>query len=200
MAIIAILAAIAVPNFLEAQVRAKVSRVRADVRSTATAIESYKIDNNKYPPAAEYPYAAYTNGNYNGSYYSSRISSWLSTPIAYLTSMTNDVFVPAGTHSASNPHWYRYIYFNYEEMIAGVATPNQNFGRKEATGGWLFYSYGPDQDTNQAAPKLGTNGTFTRYDPTNGTVSWGNIIRTNASPEGYVPAHPLVTGNPKGPN
>src|SRR6059058_569753 len=49
VAIIAILAAIAVPNFLEAQTRAKVSRVRADARTVATAIESYAVDNNKYP-------------------------------------------------------------------------------------------------------------------------------------------------------
>ncbi len=47
VAIIAILAAIAVPNFLEAQVRAKVSRARSDMRSIAVAIESYAVDNNK---------------------------------------------------------------------------------------------------------------------------------------------------------
>jgi prepilin-type N-terminal cleavage/methylation domain-containing protein len=39
VAIIAILAAIAVPNFLEAQVRAKVSRIKADFRSVATGLE-----------------------------------------------------------------------------------------------------------------------------------------------------------------
>lgn len=50
VAIIAILAAIAVPNFLEAQVRSKVSRVKSDQRSFATALESYYIDNNTYPP------------------------------------------------------------------------------------------------------------------------------------------------------
>lgn len=49
VAIIAILAAIAVPNFLEAQTRAKVSRVMADQRSYATALETYYIDNNTYP-------------------------------------------------------------------------------------------------------------------------------------------------------
>src|SRR4026208_482521 len=49
VAIIAILAAIAVPNFLEAQVRAKVSRVKADMRSLATGIETYAVDANKYP-------------------------------------------------------------------------------------------------------------------------------------------------------
>src|SRR5690242_5547440 len=48
VAIIAILAAIAVPNFLEAQIRSKVARVKADLRSTALAMESYRIDTNKY--------------------------------------------------------------------------------------------------------------------------------------------------------
>jgi prepilin-type N-terminal cleavage/methylation domain-containing protein len=46
VAIIAILAAIAVPNFLEAQTRSKVSRVKTDMRSLATAIEAYAVDNN----------------------------------------------------------------------------------------------------------------------------------------------------------
>ena len=49
VAIIAILAAIAVPNFLEAQVRSKVSRVKSDFRSLAVGIESYRVDHNTYP-------------------------------------------------------------------------------------------------------------------------------------------------------
>ncbi len=49
VAIIGILAAIAVPNFLNAQVRAKVSRVFADLRSLGNAIEMYTIDNNTQP-------------------------------------------------------------------------------------------------------------------------------------------------------
>jgi prepilin-type N-terminal cleavage/methylation domain-containing protein len=40
VAIIAILAAIAVPNFLESQTRAKISKVYADFRAIATAIEA----------------------------------------------------------------------------------------------------------------------------------------------------------------
>ena len=47
--IIAILAAIAVPNFLEFQVRAKVARVKSDMRTLATALEGYYVDNNAYP-------------------------------------------------------------------------------------------------------------------------------------------------------
>ncbi|MCC5876390.1 MAG: prepilin-type N-terminal cleavage/methylation domain-containing protein, partial [Candidatus Sumerlaeia bacterium] len=53
VAIIAILAAIAVPNFLEAQTRAKVARVNSDLRSLATAIEAYRVDNNDYPEGTD---------------------------------------------------------------------------------------------------------------------------------------------------
>jgi prepilin-type N-terminal cleavage/methylation domain-containing protein len=50
VAIIAILAAIAVPNFLEAQTRAKVARVLSDQRTYATALETYQIDSSTYFP------------------------------------------------------------------------------------------------------------------------------------------------------
>jgi len=51
IAIITILALIAIPNFIEAQTRAAVSRVQADMRNTATAVESYFLDYNAYPYA-----------------------------------------------------------------------------------------------------------------------------------------------------
>ena len=50
MAIIAILAAIAVPNFFEAQVRSKVSRTKSDMRTVGTAINAYIVDYNDVPP------------------------------------------------------------------------------------------------------------------------------------------------------
>jgi len=49
VAIIGILAAIAVPNFINAQERAKVGRARSDVRSIVNALEMYRLDNNNYP-------------------------------------------------------------------------------------------------------------------------------------------------------
>jgi len=36
-------------NFLEAQTRSKVSRVKADIRSVVTALEAYYVDWNNYP-------------------------------------------------------------------------------------------------------------------------------------------------------
>lgn len=44
VAIIGILAAIAVPNFLNAQMRAKIARAQSDMRATMTAIEQLRID------------------------------------------------------------------------------------------------------------------------------------------------------------
>ena len=49
VAIIAILAAIAVPNFVEAQVRAKVARVDADMRTLTVALQTYAVDHNSFP-------------------------------------------------------------------------------------------------------------------------------------------------------
>ena len=71
VAIIAILAAIAVPNFLEAQTRSKVSRAMSDLRSLGTAVESYAVDHNVYPP--------------NTLTFDSTSLTPLSTPIAYIT-------------------------------------------------------------------------------------------------------------------
>ena len=54
MGIIAILAAIAVPNLLEAQVRAKVARAKADLRTLTLGLEAYAADWNIYPPCNAY--------------------------------------------------------------------------------------------------------------------------------------------------
>jgi type II secretion system protein G len=49
VAIIGIIAAIAIPNLLNAINRGKQKRTMADMRSIATAIESYSVDWNFYP-------------------------------------------------------------------------------------------------------------------------------------------------------
>src|SRR5450756_1790676 len=52
IAIIIILAAIAIPNYLSMTARAKRSRVASDFAAIATALETYKTDWNQYPPAS----------------------------------------------------------------------------------------------------------------------------------------------------
>ena len=80
VAIIAILAAIAIPNFLEAQTRSKVSRARADMRTIVTALEAYAVDNRTYPPNPD------VSTGFNVT------PLQLTTPIAYLSSRYIDPF------------------------------------------------------------------------------------------------------------
>ena len=53
VAIIGIIAAIAIPNLLNAIDRGKQKRTMADLRSIGTAVESYAVDNNVYPQATD---------------------------------------------------------------------------------------------------------------------------------------------------
>ncbi len=52
VAIVGIIAAIALPNLLNALDRGKQKRTMADLRSIATAVEQYSIDNTIYPTSA----------------------------------------------------------------------------------------------------------------------------------------------------
>ena len=52
IAIIGILAAIAIPNLLSAVQRGRQKRSMSDMRTLATAVESYSVDNNVYPAAS----------------------------------------------------------------------------------------------------------------------------------------------------
>ena len=81
VAIIAILAAIAIPNFLAAQVRSKVARVQSELQTTATALESYHVDNDIYP---EY------KSPFDGTDH--HVPILLTTPVAYITTIGRDIF------------------------------------------------------------------------------------------------------------
>lgn len=194
VAIIAILAAIAVPNFLEAQVRSKVSRAKADMRTIATALESYAVDNNRYPVAYNFELAIPTPKN-------PRILRLLplTTPISYLTSLPQDVFnrEEAETDSASaqsNDELRHFIYVD-RWSYSGGPTPNpamlnpasgfngQNYyrtllGRDYPASAWLMRSRGP-LGTGRSAEGANLGSLIDErvaYDPTNGTVSRGTIM------------------------
>src|SRR5690606_11789808 len=83
VAIISILSAIAVPNFMEAQTRAKVSRTKADLRAIATGLETYRTDYNMYPVVGNLRFP----GSWDMSIpYGQRLKP-VTTPIAYITSI-----------------------------------------------------------------------------------------------------------------
>ena len=84
VAIIGILAAIAVPNFLNAQVRAKVAQAKSEIRSLAMANEQYFLDNNTYPNESEHN--AWERGRNEAGLF------WLTTPVSYMSQIPEDPF------------------------------------------------------------------------------------------------------------
>lgn len=197
VAIIAILAAIAVPNFLEAQTRSKVSRARTDMRSIATALESYYVDNNRYPPMlGQNPGQTENQTNGHGGV---RNFAWrtvpqnITTPIAYITSSIPDVFKigktnqPFGSNvgepfASGNPLDLGFVYHNIQQYVDEIGPPSWGPGDLNDYGQWRMFSLGPDGLFNSIGTADPTLGWI--YDPTNGTISSGMILRTQKDVEG----------------
>lgn len=218
VAIIAILAAIAVPNFLEAQVRSKVSRSKSDVRSMATAVESYAVDYNRPPLGASEINSAYTlNPTSFPAWWSVRNNRMLwmwsqfTTPVAYINSIPKDVFVEKGGNvnkaggTATGPLIGFYTYQAFPKTIGVPHSPEGSQGNDmnlaAASGAsWMISGYGPSRrdspdgqysgfairgvsyvPTGDAGDGNGFVYGFpdVYYDPTNGTISYGYIMRSS---------------------
>lgn len=192
VAIIAILAAIAVPNFLEAQVRSKTARVRADMRTVATAMEAYVVDYNRYPVPADLEGGMIADpvGATLVSPFETRVPALLTTPIAYLSSRPEDPFAKVRPFESrlyhtittdyidirqfnAPTHNWRIIYRNVFRQMTGEDPP--------PAVRYILQSWGPDEvhdtDTPHLIPPPGphTHNSASIYDPTNGTVSSGDI-------------------------
>jgi prepilin-type N-terminal cleavage/methylation domain-containing protein len=183
VAIIAILAAIAIPNFLQAQVRAKAARAKGELASLATAIESYYVDQNVYPPDGSENYAVAMFGATPYYWY---IQATVTTPIAYITTGTLKDPFRMGIN-LSNPMYERYRYSNTKEGSLGRAAGAATY--IDAFGGWRLVSLGPDRvysaDVGGNLTKWGYWDITYPYDPSNGTVSNGDIIRSQAHSSNY---------------
>ena len=145
VAIIAILAAIAVPNFLEAQTRSKVSRVLADMRSMKTAMEAYFVDNNTYPGFFEAPSPGF---NSDSGGYGPSAGMVLSSPISYMTNtQIIDPFMPPQSSSSSKK--YIVIYSaNRETNLPRADSSRTPMARLYPKNCYGFTSYGPDKLDN----------------------------------------------------
>ncbi len=211
VAIIAILAAIAVPNFLEAQTRSKVSRVKADMRTIATGLEIYRLDNNDYPPG--FGLTVDPDDRW-------RFGLWLlSTPIAYITSgnIQDPMHKPQVNHPTDSTIQYNalhndpadgrkgivlseFLRFNTSRYPTGATVvPFGTDGFKLSPGvkstWYMLFSNGPDQLSGFGAtePEFDLElrilesdsipGNFLNvvYDPTNGSISTGNVWRSGGS-------------------
>jgi type II secretion system protein G len=167
VAILALLASIAVPNFLEAQIRAKVSRAKSDLRSLATAMEAYRVDNNEYPPS---PIATNMILSRN-----ERLAP-LTTPIAYMTGLPNETFLNKETNEKET---FAYWSANLNDAMKEATAQTMYYfltEEKYRRGSWVIFSRGPDLEY-EAAVEEGGSGLLMHYDPTNGSVSNGDIMR-----------------------
>ncbi len=194
VAIIGILAAIAVPNFLNAQVRAKTARARSDIRTMENTAMTYIIDTGRRPIDCDDP----GGGEYLGglgcgtaengapsdikgipefsfapmfmSYSQYKI---FTTPVAYISGPMYDPFASGGALS-------------YNTRYSGSASQAESYtfsscAADKATGDWGFFFL----------PNTGYLGT--QYDPSNGIHSRGDIyvatcftdLDSNAKPGRY---------------
>lgn len=151
VAIIAILAAIAVPNFLEAQTRAKITRAIGDMRTYATGLEVYRVDNQIYPQL-----------------YNSEGLSSLTTPIAYVNNLLRDPF--------AIQQFGGDYYYDPRLIDDQAASDYYSFYYGNANFMWVLMSLGPNKIPDSYRPGGGPPGSGI-YDASNGTISAGDIFR-----------------------
>ncbi|MBI1388826.1 MAG: prepilin-type N-terminal cleavage/methylation domain-containing protein [bacterium] len=158
VAIIGILAAIAVPNFLSARVKADLARVYADHKALSTAMEEYFLDQQSYPPSSHSE-----NANWG--------SRLLTTPIPYMSRVLEDPFLKK--YQASRGNDYDLVY----EFNTASWPDYQKNGLPANI--YEIESLGPDGYDNFESTRYPTHSAkFQFYDSTNGLISNGDILRT----------------------
>ena len=173
VAIIGILAAIAVPNFLNAQVRAKIAKCNAEMRSWLDTYTMYKLDHGQFPPHID-GHPVWQN-------------KFMTTPIAYVGAIPRDPFQPEIESIGGTRQWshgeYHADYFPvvspmrliqdaglYAQALQGRTTsgPGCHYGNV-----YYIWSFGPD--LIHAPSDL-----FDIYDSTNGLTSYGDVVRVGS--------------------
>ena len=154
VAIIGILAAIAVPNFLNARMRATVARMETDMKALGDALMMYRID-----------YKCYFR--HLGS---NPLDEWapLTTPVAYIATLPLDPF----RYPKLTP-----IYQSTSQAYGYTA-----FGSSCNTD-WAIKGLGPDTDEDATGGEFTpqTSDRFKRrlYQLSNGLVSSGDVFHTS---------------------
>ncbi|MBI1390764.1 MAG: prepilin-type N-terminal cleavage/methylation domain-containing protein [bacterium] len=204
VAIIGILAAIAVPNFLNAQIRAKVARCYADMRSTSTAISIFNTDHGKMLVdirdddtqigqdriQKDFNGVGWNGGGGNRN--NLAVLSPLTSPVAYMSSIPLSPFVNASlftTTSGNNEAYGRAgnQYYGYWDNDPEISTPPNNNDNQDwnlaalsnyvssfKPWDYLLITYGPGSDSSQ------TTFLVEPYTPSNGITSKGEIFLFNS--------------------
>lgn len=186
VAIIGILAAIAVPNFMNAQMRAKVARAAAEMRNIGVAFGAYAVDRNEFPMGII-------------SFLSPReADSWgflpeaLTTPVPYMSSLPIDEFnigyriygqgEATGSYDRTDPHM-RYRTSRKQAYLGpGASQKDQSvwlrgwkamLADSGVDGDYILVSPGPDK-VEDILPAYNPH----PYAPSNGLLSSGDILYT----------------------
>ena len=164
IAIILILIAIALPNFLEAQIRARVTKAAGDLRSIGQALDAYYLDWGYYPAESESTWARHTPIEEDGL-------KKITTPTAYISEIPEDPF-PAKLVSGANPHELRKYY--------GGGCVTEDYPQRLAHVGPIYvtFSRGPSQLESLRATQPNFRpygGEMVSYAATNGTKSRGSL-------------------------
>lgn len=202
VAIIGILAAIAVPNFLNAQTRAKVSRCLADMKALTTAVKLFTTDRNLYPVDIrdddseiginrihnDFHDVGWNGGAGNRN--NLAVLAPITTPVAYMSSLPRSPFAQARlfTNTSGNNEAFGrvgndvYAYWDNDPQIQEPAGNNHfdwNLGLISRylpsfnSGDFILISFGPGADANT------TLNFGLPYQPSNGLNSGGEIFMTS---------------------
>ena len=191
VAIIGVLAAIAIPNFLNAQIRAKVSRCYADTRSLGTTIEISRMDrgvmlvdwwDDDLDAGHERLREVY-NLVGAGPDFEARgrgaVLAPLTSPTAYMSSIPMDPFQKSGHYYyVDNDPEFPGDDHDFPAYKQGTAEIYGNDPLK--SGDWALGGIGPDQAWyGNTWTDSTSNARGSKYDPTNGLTSRGDIMLTN---------------------
>lgn len=118
IAIILILIAIALPNFIEARIRAQVTSAKGELRSLQNAVTAYAVDR-KIPPADGFERSGFwglpLDSRYGNAAVEGDVTIWsqITTPVKYVTTLPRDEFMAADKGFNADPRYpannvYRY--------------------------------------------------------------------------------------------
>lgn len=169
IAIILILISIALPNFLEAQMRAKVAKCKGEIRSITTSLESYYLDFKIYPAESE--------DNALQRVRLQRGLFWLTTPIKYMSTIPRDVFAKQDTDGGV----LFYEFGGLERNLVGMKC-------MQCLETWAIFTQGPDADEHDVRSSdphvlmYEDDYSVDSYSPTNGSTSKGDIFQFGGDP------------------
>ncbi|MFH1744386.1 MAG: prepilin-type N-terminal cleavage/methylation domain-containing protein [bacterium] len=190
VAIIGILAAIAVPNFMNARVRAQVARVRGDLHSFALALESYRVDHNFFPEPLRPEQWFMENIISN--------ARELTTPVSYIASVDiPDPFVTKEAFESAKVMLHStYVYVNYRGYFGKTYGAKPYGDAYDYPNAFALTSPGPDRQHSGgewwplSLKYLGSDSRSVFYEPSNGVRSSGDINHFG----GDIPAPPTMGG------